>query len=143
MGEKKSFEHYLDKRRLTWIGHVARMDWNQRLPRKLLSSWIDSERPVGRPQHSWGRSMLYDLPRFGLDITRDGWASVAQDRIKWNWIVRNACINVCFSDCRCGRRHQVGTLVSVFISNTAINNAAPTVTVGTESSTPVGHLVGS
>ena len=39
----KSFEHYLDKRRLTWIGHVARMDWNQRLPHKLLSSWIDSE----------------------------------------------------------------------------------------------------
>jgi hypothetical protein len=52
-------------------------------------SWIDSERPVGRPQHSWGRSMLNDLPRFGLDITRDGWVRVAQDRIKWNWIVRN------------------------------------------------------
>ena len=82
---------------------VALINWNQRLPHKLLSSWIDSERPAGRPQHSWGRSMINDLPRFGLDITRDGWAaSVAQDRIKWNWMrpASESGINILFSDGR-------------------------------------------
>ena len=128
----KSFEHYLDKRRLTWIGHVARMDWNQRLPRKLLSSWIDSERPVRRPQHSWGRSMINDLPRFGLDTTRDGWASVAQDRLKWNWIVRNVTRSdqppaSTYASVMAAAAGGIGTQVSVVIFDTANNNAAPTV----------------
>ena len=111
------------------------------LQAKLLSSWIDSERPAGRPQHSWGRSMINDLPRFGLDITRDGWAaSVAQDRIKWNWIVRNVTRSdqppaSTYASVMAAAAGGIGTQVSVVIFDTASNNAAPTVTVCTESTT--------
>ena len=30
---------YLARRKLAWAGHVARMDFNTRLPRKFLTSW--------------------------------------------------------------------------------------------------------
>jgi hypothetical protein len=39
---------YTTHRQLRWLGHVARMP-PQRLPRKLLTCWAPSARPVGRP----------------------------------------------------------------------------------------------
>jgi hypothetical protein len=75
-----------------------------------------------------------------LEITQDGWAIVAQDRIKWNWIMKN----VTRSDQTSASTNasvmadSVGgndTQISVVIFDTAINNAASTVTVGSESST--------
>jgi hypothetical protein len=44
--EIRSTEAYAYRRQLRWLGHVSRMPWDQ-LPRKCLSSWVYSPRPVG------------------------------------------------------------------------------------------------
>ena len=35
-----SIDTYLHRRQLRWLGHVRRMDYAQRLPRRMLSSWV-------------------------------------------------------------------------------------------------------
>jgi hypothetical protein len=56
----RSFETYLVRRRLRWLGHVRRMPWH-RLPRKLLTSWVCSPRMAGGQEMTYGRSILEDL----------------------------------------------------------------------------------
>ena len=51
-----SIDSYVSKRQLRWLGHVARMEYD-RLPRKLLSSWVPSKRPKGAPQFTYGRGI--------------------------------------------------------------------------------------
>ena len=55
-----SFETYLVRRRLRWLGHVRRMPWH-RLPRKLLTSWVSSPRMACGQEMTYGRSILEDL----------------------------------------------------------------------------------
>ena len=55
-----SFETYLVRRRLRWLGHVRRMPWH-RLPRKLLTSWVAEPRVPGGQQMTYGRSILEDI----------------------------------------------------------------------------------
>eukprot|EP00966_Prymnesium_polylepis_P272644 6299138-Prymnesium_polylepis.1 len=33
-------DRYLALRQLRWLGHVRRLDYAQRLPRRMLSSWV-------------------------------------------------------------------------------------------------------
>ena len=49
-------ETYLHRRQLRWLGHVRRMDYTQRLPRQMLSSWVAHPRPRGAPPMTYGRS---------------------------------------------------------------------------------------
>ena len=46
----KTIDAYITKRQLQWAGHVSRMPF-ERLPRKMLSSWTVSKRPV-RSSHT-------------------------------------------------------------------------------------------
>ena len=41
-----SFDSYYNRRLLRWAGHVARMPMD-RMPRKLLTGWVEHARPVG------------------------------------------------------------------------------------------------
>eukprot|EP00966_Prymnesium_polylepis_P087346 2021522-Prymnesium_polylepis.1 len=34
-----SIDTYIARRQLRWLGHVSRMDYETRLPRRMLSSW--------------------------------------------------------------------------------------------------------
>ena len=43
--ELKSLDSYVVIRQLRWAGHVARMGMD-RLPRKMLSSWVTNKRLV-------------------------------------------------------------------------------------------------
>jgi len=56
----RSFETYLVRRRLRWLGHVRRMPWD-RLPRKLLTAWVAEPRVPGGQEMTYGRSILEDL----------------------------------------------------------------------------------
>ena len=51
-----SIDLYICKRHLGWAGHFFIMLWN-RLPRKILTSWVHSPRPRGYPKrlmvHHW------------------------------------------------------------------------------------------
>ena len=48
-----SLEHYLASRTLLWAGHVARMHKN-RLPKRLMLSWISEPRVAGGQEMTYG-----------------------------------------------------------------------------------------
>ena len=69
------------RRQLRWLGHMRRMDFESRLPRRLLSSWVPHSRPVGAPSMTYGRSVSKALALFQVDPTR--WPELAADRVTW------------------------------------------------------------
>jgi hypothetical protein len=58
-------EFYIYHRQLFWLGNVSRMDFS-RLPRRMLSCWIPSKRPVGRPRFTYGETVRKALQQFGF-----------------------------------------------------------------------------
>jgi len=63
-----SMDKYIARRQLQWlIGHVSRMMPFDRLPRRLLSSWLPYKRPRGAPEMTFGGTMLKALKTFDID----------------------------------------------------------------------------
>jgi exonuclease III len=77
---------YICKRQLRWAGHVARMDMS-RIPRKMLSSWVNEKRPIGSPEMTYGRTLYKALKK--VDIERDNWHASAMIRDDWRYICSN------------------------------------------------------
>ena len=71
---------YVIRHQLRWAGHVARMDWN-RLPRKLISSWVPHKRMVGAPEYTYGRGLVKCLKR--VELNKNDWFIAANDREQW------------------------------------------------------------
>ena len=82
----KSIQSYVTKRQLRWAGHVSRMDF-ERLPRKMISSWVRSKRPRGAPKMTYGRTLKRSLNRAGIDPGM--WAELAADRTVWRELLNN------------------------------------------------------
>ena len=81
-----SLEHYLASRTLLWAGHVARMPKN-RLPKRLMLSWIREPRVAGGQEMTYGRSLQRHLDHFDLPAKFTEWAHLAQDRAGWHKLV--------------------------------------------------------
>jgi hypothetical protein len=81
-----SLEHYLASRTLLWAGHVARMHKN-RLPKRLMLSWIPEPRVAGGQEMTYGRSLQRHLAHFNLPAAFIEWAPLAQDRAGWHQLV--------------------------------------------------------
>ena len=79
-------DYYIDRRRLGWLGHVSRMDFD-RLPRRMLSSWVPHGRPIGCPNMTFGRSIRTALDKFHIDRSR--WPELAADRSAWRQTLEN------------------------------------------------------
>jgi len=79
------FQFYLARRRLRWAGHVSRMPMT-RLPRMLLSSWVDNKRPQQRPQFNYGHGLRRDLLNAGVNI--NDWGVLANNRSFWHAITQ-------------------------------------------------------
>ena len=87
-------EVFLYLRQLAWAGHVApsRMDWNVRMPRKLLSSWVKHDacgagkRPACGQMMSYWRSLQKGLRRANVNL--ESWYESAQDRDAWRAVIR-------------------------------------------------------
>lgn len=107
---------YADKRTLTWLGKIGRMD-DSRLPRQLLFSWLDEPRKRGPSQTHFGiraRNLLVDMittcvpanarhefhgqTEFNRSEFKknnismfwkdfNNWITVAQDELKWKLYV--------------------------------------------------------
>jgi hypothetical protein len=75
----KNILSILESRRLQWLGHVYRMP-EERLPRRLLSSWVMQPRPKGRPPLTYAHGICKDLKSHGLE---NSWGVLAKDRIAW------------------------------------------------------------
>ena len=69
-------DYYVARRQLRWLGHVSRMNF-ERLPRRMLSSWVPHKRPVGAPRFTMAKAM--DV--FRLDHVR--WPELAANRGAW------------------------------------------------------------
>ena len=52
----KSIEYYIRVHTLRWVDRVARMD-KTRLPRRLLTAWVENSRPIGGTEMTYGRSL--------------------------------------------------------------------------------------
>lgn len=74
------------RHRLTWLGKVLRMGMSK-LPRKLLSSWVDNPRPPGLPQMGICSSYLKDCAAAGLDIASVPALSLKRD--KWRQLLKS------------------------------------------------------
>ncbi len=62
-----SLKHYLASRTLLWAGHVARIAQN-RLPKRLMLSWISEPRVAGGREMAYGRSLQRHLAHFNPPI---------------------------------------------------------------------------
>ena len=71
-------------RRLSWLGHVARMP-TDRLPLQVLFSHIAGPGIRGRPRESWRSIVHSDLTE--LNISCD-WFSLAASRLVWRQLIK-------------------------------------------------------
>lgn len=78
-------EFYIAHRQLTWLGHVGRMGFN-RLPRRMLSAWVNHPRPKGAPEMTYGRAVNKALKRFEIPVS--DWSSKAGVRAVWKQTIR-------------------------------------------------------
>jgi hypothetical protein len=62
------------------------MDFDERLPRKMLSAWVAAPRPNGAPELTYGRAIGKALDRF--NIGREWWPELAADRAAWRETLR-------------------------------------------------------
>jgi hypothetical protein len=76
----RSIDDYYHSRLLRWAGHVARMDFS-RTPRKLLTAFVEHNRPTGRPCMTFGQTLTKTLKLYEIDTKT--WMTVAQDRHQW------------------------------------------------------------
>jgi len=70
----KCVDTYIVKRQLRWAGHVVRMGMD-RLPRKMISSWVNEKRPRGSPEMTYGRSLFKALKK--ANVEKDDWFVLA------------------------------------------------------------------
>ena len=82
----EKIDHYVTKRQLSWLGHVARMPFD-RLPRKLLSSWVYHRRPKGSPEFTYGRGIYKALRKVNVGVNE--WYDMALNRNVWNGVLNN------------------------------------------------------
>ena len=76
-GDVETIAAKLRRRRLEWLGHVARMT-EHRLPRICLFGWLAHVRPFHGPKKRWRDLVKSDLQSLGID---DGcWCTLANNR---------------------------------------------------------------
>ena len=80
----------IKSRRLTWTGHVARME-EGRVFFKILTGKPTENRPLGRSRHRWEDNIRMDLEEIGINA--GNWVDSAQDRNYWRALV-NVALNL-------------------------------------------------
>ena len=68
-------------RQLRWLGHVRRMP-QDRLPRRLLTSWVYNPRTQGGQEMNYGRTVGKAL--YWAGISSDEWYDMAEVKGIWN-----------------------------------------------------------
>ena len=67
----------IKSRRLSWAGHVARME-ESRSAFKILTGKLTGKTQLGRPRRRWKDNIRMDLK--GIGINTRNWVDSAQDR---------------------------------------------------------------
>ena len=78
-------ETKLTKRRLEWLGHVARMS-DQCMPKKALFGWLPQTRPQCGPRKCWRDLQAVGVPEqewYGkATLSRRGWRTIYSDGLQ-------------------------------------------------------------
>ena len=91
-GDLESATDQVCKRRLEWLGHLARMP-ECRIPKMTLFGWLPQPRPQGGPRKRWKDTIHKDLKHMG--IPEDKWYSKASTlRTGWQAIYQKAVAEV-------------------------------------------------
>ncbi len=77
-----SFDSYYNRRLLRWSGHVARMPMD-RMPRTLITGWVEHARLVGCPQMTWGRKLNKELKSYDHPTNFGQWSTLTAVRRAW------------------------------------------------------------
>jgi hypothetical protein len=75
----------IKSRRMSWAGHVARME-EKRGAYRILVGRPEGRRPLGRPKHRCEANIKMDLQEVGWGGCMD-WIELAQDRDRWQALV--------------------------------------------------------
>jgi hypothetical protein len=81
---KKDIVRFVKARRISWVGHVERME--DRMPRRVMREKIYTRRKRGRPKVRWLHDVQENLREMGIE----GWRRKAQDRDQWRRIAQEA-----------------------------------------------------
>lgn len=87
LGQRETLIDKIRKRRLTWFGHVTRMD-SERLPARALFCQVKGTRSQGRQTKTWMDNVRQDLKERNMDM-RMAMDTIA-DRGKWRNFVKTS-----------------------------------------------------
>jgi len=86
MSKGENIVKWIKGQRISWLGHLERME-EDRMHRKILTQELEgTRRRRGRPRKSWKEEVERNLQ--GLGVRR--WRELEADRKKWKDIVRQA-----------------------------------------------------
>jgi hypothetical protein len=76
---------YKKSRRITWLGHVMRMD-EKRIPKRVIEWKPTGRRIRGRPRKRWIEHIDEDIQSMGIR----GWRNLSKERTDWRRITKKA-----------------------------------------------------
>ena len=79
-GDMETIATKVAKRRMEWLGHLARMS-DARLPKRVLFGWLPKTRPACGPRRRWRDVVRHDLKL--LDVPEKDWYDAACHRSDW------------------------------------------------------------
>ena len=79
-GDVETIDTKLMRRRLGWLGHLARMP-DHRYPRICMFGWLPQTHPCGGPRKRWRDGVKKDMAT--TNIKEHSWHSDALERRKW------------------------------------------------------------
>lgn len=85
-GDPETITSKVIKRRLEWLGHVARMP-DCRIPKKILFGWLAKTRPAGGPRKRWRDHIRKDLKLVGVSES-DWYYEATRSRNAWRAVYR-------------------------------------------------------
>ena len=85
LGVTETIIEKIRKRRLSWFGHVERMD-EKRIANAALHGHVEGERSRGRQRKTWMDNIREDLKKQNTEISKI--SEIVRDREKWRNFIK-------------------------------------------------------
>ena len=82
-------EQYYNIRVLRWMGNLVRMS-DERIPKHMLTAYVQNPRKLGRPQMNLGHVYEKVLRKSNISTSFRIWTEIAKDEKKWSEVIANA-----------------------------------------------------